>query len=398
MRRNTRAAGALVAALVLAAAAACTGDAGSGADDADAGKAYDDDRLADMANESARLLYELESAENRIIQHCLERRDFTVHDQFWFSAVEPEEQDSLLDSYSWGSWLPEADEAAEFGTGGWAMTDEGRDSDAIDAYYAHEGIDPELEGDLRAGNSALLDNGEFEALSPQEQYDWYAAFYGEALAASEHGHLVGAEAPTGGSADTGGIDVDDFAYVAPEPGGCQREMIDALYDDLRLVEETEADAEYRYAYWEYRPENPVDDFGTFEEYRVRFREAIAGVQGALVDCLAERGHPGWEFDEEGALPVTDYFYELYEGPGSVVGDFPDLPEDAPADYEGKKAFEIAFAVDLAACGDETGFRETADRAWEDMVKDYYLSIETSVYAWQDEIRDLLAAAQDVMER
>lgn len=400
MHSRTRAIGALGAALALAAAAACTDDAGGGDGDAAAVQEFDETRLVDMVNESARLLYELESAEFRIIQNCLEAQNFTVHDQFWFSTREPEEQETLFGADDWGNWLPTSEEAAEFGVGSWSITDEGRASPEIEAYYAHKGIDPSIEEGMASGDGGggLPDNSAFEALAPEDQYAWYTAYFGEAAAAQEYGHLT--DADTSGADDTSGTDgeidlSDDFDYVQPEPGGCQREMIDALYGDLQLVQTPEGQ-EYREATWSYRPLNPMDDFAAYEEFDILYLERIAAVQGELVDCLAERGHPGWEFDEEGSLPIVDYFYELYEGVADVH-DHPDLPDDAPSDYADQKAFEIAFAVELAACGDETGYRETAEQAWGDTQKEYYLSIETSVYSWQEEIRAILTKAQEAIE-
>jgi hypothetical protein len=400
MRLRTRAVGALGAALALAAAAACTDDpAGGGDGPSDAVQEFDETRLVDMVNESSRLLYELESAELRIIQNCLEARHFTVHDQFWFSVREPEEQEALFGADDWGSWLPPLEEAAEYGLGMWATTDEGWDTDAAEEYREYKGYATDgLHGDAGAeGNPDLPDNSAFEALSPQEQYDWYVAFWGEETAASENAHLLGGEAPpTTTEGSVGEIDLGgEFDYVQPEPGGCQREMIDALYEDLQLIEDPEG-GEYRSANWSYRPVNPVDDFAVYEGFDALYQERLAAVQGELADCLAEHGHPGWEFDQEGSLPVSDYFYELYEGVADVH-DHPDLPDDAPADFKGKKAFEIAFAVELAECGDETGYRETAAQAWADTQEEYYLSIETSVYAWQDEIRGILTKAQDAIE-
>ena len=400
MQRKIRAAGALCAALALAAAAACTDDSGGGdgSGPEGAGEVFEEDRLLDMVNESSRLQYELESAEFRIIQNCLERQGFTVHDQMWFTAAEPEEQEALFGVEDWGGWLPEPDEAAEYGLGTWSTTEDGQSDPDLDAYREYKGFveDGMAEGDAAGGGGP--DNSEFEALTPEEQYDWYVAFWGEATAAEENAYLLGEDRPdaTDGGSTDGEIDLgEDFDYVQPEPGGCQREMIDALYDDLQLVEDPEG-GEYRTANWSWRPANPMDDFASIDEANVAFRDQMAAVEGELVDCLAERGRPGWAFDEEGSLPLSDYFYELYEGTVDVH-DHPDLPDDAPTDYEGKKEFEIAFAVELAECGDETGFRDTATQAWADSRNDYYLSIETVVYAWQDEIRSILTTAQEVIE-
>ncbi|WP_205324139.1 hypothetical protein [Glycomyces sp. YM15] len=399
MLRKTRAAGAVVAALALAAAAACSDDAKGGGDAASEGAEaeFEAPRLVDMVNESNRLLYELESAEVRIVQACMEDKDFTVHDQFWFSVAEPEPQEALFGPDDWGDWIPSVDEASEYGLGAW-VHDEDADPDEVEEYEAYQGHDiagsPEEERAIEGGGG-LPDNSDFEALDPQDQFDWYVAYQGEAAALDENGWLIGEEGPVASDDDevyTG----DEFSYVQPEPGGCLREMIDALYDDLRLVEDPEG-GKHRGAYWHYRPVNPIDDFANAEDSQTMYDEAIAPVQVELVDCLDAHGVHGWEFDEEGSLPVTDYIYELYEGEGSVVGDHPNLPDDAPTDFEGKKAFEIAFAVELAECGDETGYREIAEQAWADSQEAFYASIETEVYAWQVEVRGILTKAQETLE-
>ncbi|MEU6249357.1 hypothetical protein [Glycomyces sp. NPDC047010] len=397
MQPRTRTAGALCAALALSAAAACSG----GADPADgpegAGEEFDEDRLVTMVNESARLLYELEGAENRIIRNCLEDAGFTVHDEFWFTTYEPDEQEALFGAEDWGSWLPSSEEAALYGLGNWAFSAEGADDPEYAAYREYKGY---LDDDAAAlaeggGGANLPDNSAFEALDPQEQYDWHVAFYGEAIAIEENGYLIGEDHTQSDDADEDLDFGDDFDYVQPEPGGCQREMIDALYGDLRLVEDPEGQA-YRTANWAWRPDNPMDDAASIDAAGIAYDEAMVPARTALIDCLEGKGRAGWEFDEEGSLPLTDYFYELYDGEVDVH-DHPDLPDDAPSDYEGKKEFEIAFAVDLAACGDETGYRETATQEWADSQNDHYLSIETAVYAWQDEVRGILEAAQTAIE-
>jgi len=393
MLRKTRAVCALAAALALT--AACTDDP---KDDAEgAGEVFEEPRLVDMVNESNRLLYELESAENRIIQACLEEDGLTVHDQLWFSATEPEEQEALFGADDWGNWLPPVEEAQKYGLGDWRFTDEGMDSALAEEYAEFKGYEIDADSPEAGGGSNLPDNSAFEALDPEDQYAWYVGYFGEAAAAQEWGYLVGEEAADTGGGDDGEIDLgDDFAYVQPEPGGCQREMIDALYGDALQRVDTPEGEEYRESTWSWRPLNPVDDLAAYEEFDLLYEERLTGVQGELVTCLAERGHPGWEFGEEGSLPTTDYFMELYEG-SADVHDHPDLPDDAPTDFEGKMAFEIAFAVDLAECGDETGYRETAAQAWADTQEEYYLSIETQVYAWQEEVRGILTKAQEVLE-
>lgn len=396
MLRKTRVAGAIAAALALTAAAACTDDAtgGDGTPEG-AGETFEAPRLIDMVNESHRLLYELESAEHRIVQACLERNGFTVHDQNAFWLHEPEEQEELVRAGDWGNWLPPVEEAARYGLGIWRFDPEA-DPDEVEAYAEYKGYELDDVALGGGGEGAdLPDNSAFEALEPQEQFDWYTAYHGEAAALDEQGYLIGEESAQPEASEGEVFTGDEFSYLQPEPGGCKREMIDALYEDLRLVEDPEG-GQIRGAYWYYRPDNPMDDTEALEASQAMFHEGIAGVQTELVDCLAGRDRHGWEFGEESSLPITDYLFELYEG-GSDTNDHPDLPADAPGDFEGKRAFETAFAVDLAECGDETGYRETAEQSWIESQESFYVSIETDAYAWQEEAREILTKAQEVLE-
>jgi hypothetical protein len=50
----------------------------------------------------------------------------------------------------------------------------------------------------------------------------------------------------------------------------------------------------------------------------------------------------------------------------------------------------------AECGDESGFRDAADRGWEHAQLRFYLDIEDETYAWQEEMREYLEQAQEVI--
>nr|BFF22249.1 hypothetical protein GCM10025732_02140 [Glycomyces mayteni] len=305
MQPKLRTAGALCAALALA-AAACTEDPGGGseAEGPAAGEVFEEDRLLTMVNESNRLLAELENTEQRIVLACLDREGFDVHDQFWFDTAEPVEEDALYNEGDWGNWLPTSEEAAMYGLGMWAWSTEGASDPELEAYsdYAGLALGEDDMGGL-GGDVDLPDNSAFEALAPEDQYAWYVAFYGEATAIDEVGYLLGEDAPeptnTGGDEeiDLGG----DFDYVQPEPGGCQREMIDALYGDPQLVEDPEGQ-EYRSANWSWRPVNPIDDFAATDAANLAYEEALAPVKDELLNCLEGKGRLDWEFDEEGYLP------------------------------------------------------------------------------------------------
>lgn len=398
MKLRTRAVGALAFALTLAAAAACTDDAKNGGDAAE-GQASDEDRLLEMVNESSRIESELDTIQLRIVQRCLEDAGFAVHDEVELMGWEAGEITDLFTDYPFAQFMPTTADAEAEGFGFWAETEEAQ---------AEEGADTNAATEVQDGIEEMPDNSAWEALSPQEQYDWYEAFHGAEAAEEYYAFLIDPDAPNpheeggrGGSGDTGedgeiGIS-DGPVYTAPEPGGCEREMIDALYGDgLRLVEEIGLESGETEAYWQYRPENPTWNEEAMEGIQAEYRERIVDVEAALVDCLAERGHPDWEFNEWGSLPIEGYFYELYWGEDEA-GDHPLVPDDVPDDFEGKKAHEIELATDFAECGDESGYRETASQAYTDTQVEYFESVETATYAWQEEMRSILETAQKLLE-
>ena len=55
-----------------------------------------------------------------------------------------------------------------------------------------------------------------------------------------------------------------------------------------------------------------------------------------------------------------------------------------------------MAVAFAACGDDTGYREAATSAYDAVVAEQYAAIEVETYAWQDQIRDYTAKAQELI--
>jgi hypothetical protein len=75
---------------------------------------------------------------------------------------------------------------------------------------------------------------------------------------------------------------------------------------------------------------------------------------------------------------------------------PDLPEDAPDDFEGRRAYEVEMAVAFAECGDESGYRATATATYDAVMAEQYAAIETETYAWQDQIRERTVKAQELI--
>ncbi|GAB3646289.1 hypothetical protein [Glycomyces tarimensis] len=404
MRQGKRAAGALLAATALGATAAC-GVFGGESEEAD-----DETRLVEMLNESYRLDAELTAAEYRIVQQCLADQGHTVHDQWEMQTWEPEEQESLTMYYPYEEFLPEPDMAAKWGFGQWSNAEEAWESDEAEEYQE------ERWGDEEGMNQPDVDNSEFEALSPEEQFDWYTAYYGEAYAQEYYSWALDPEGEEGDegeltdeelaeNAEEGEIDLESESYDEPKPGGCKLEMIEALYGEPRQVTDDEVEGE-TYSYWEWRPAYPESE-QDWEEMTLNYRAAVQDQEYDFLDCIAEAGYGGWEFDEYGGLPIWQFFEPVYfeeDGASGVArsgaGDEPEVPEapsDLPSDFEGKKAWEIEMAVAFVECGESTGYGEAAKQAWEEAELEHYLAIEEEMFAYQEDLKASLEKAQDMID-
>lgn len=406
----------LGAATVLALTAGC-GMLGIGGEE----EQSDEDRLVEMLNESARIDGELMAAEYRIVQNCLEEQGFTVHEPWSMMAYEEPEQDSLTSYYPHEEFLLDAEEAAEWGFGQWANGPDSMDDPAAEDYYAAQEEEYEEEGDWEEP-----DTTEWDALTPEEQYAWYVAYQGEEYALQSYGtaqeyadmmagegeyaeeEIVEEEAVEG---EEGEIDLgEEEEWVEPKPGGCQLEMIQALYGEPELIEETEEyDGETEtYTYWSYRPENPAwADETMWEDIEAKYAEEMADVQYEFIDCITARGYEGWEFTQYNSLPIWEFFAALYyqdaeeEEREMMVGDseseIPPIPEAAGTTYEDWKAWEIQAAVDFSECGEETDYAATSEKAYDKVHVEAYAAIEEDVYAWQEEMNDAVSKAQELLD-
>ncbi|HEU5128033.1 MAG TPA: hypothetical protein VFU12_08590 [Glycomyces sp.] len=400
--------------LGLAAALATT--AGCGVFGGDEEPASAESRLVEMINESARLENELTSAENRIVRGCLEAQGHTVHDEYELGDWGAAEAADITWGYSpHTGFLLDRDEAAEYGFGMWAESPEAVESGDADEYWAAQEEQWE-EGDW----GEEPDNSAFEALEPEAQYDWYVAYYGQEYADEYYGWALdpeGASSFPGGdgtdeeteSSGEGELEIGGDAYTEPKPGGCKLEMIEGLYGGVEAVEHDEEfdGGTETWTEWVYRPQSPESASGhMWEDIELAYTDSMIDLQYEFTDCLAGAGHEGWEFDEYGSLPVWDYFAPLYwedgdAGPrGFAMGteaEAPELPADVPADYEGRKAYEIQVALDFIECGEELDYAATSADAYEEAHVDAYAAIEEDTYAWQEEMREAISRAQDLID-
>jgi hypothetical protein len=397
------------AAALLASLSACTADEPEREKPAEETKVD----LVDLLNESDRLFKELYEIEPEITRVCLEEAGFAVHDEialYQFEALGVDEGGLQSDYYGFQDWLPERAMAAEWGFGQWIWMSD--DSDALITEYSELQTpeEPEVEEEYP-------DNSAFEALEVEDQIAWYTAFMGEEKMtyedrawqlehpdASEE-EIAERQSEIQRVEDDGEIE-GELEIVPPKPGGCELVTIEALYGEPQLVEEPmeEGVEEGLTIYtWEYRPEEPAvppTDMAAVEA-------ATADVSDAFLACVADAGFGQWEFQEGGWLPIYDYFNQVYMGdeyeeieePGIEPDEVtvPELPEDLPSDFEGKKAHEIAMALAFSDCADQVEYRETVMAAMDAVELAAYEAIETELFAYQEQLREALKTAQDLLE-
>ncbi|RRR97431.1 hypothetical protein [Glycomyces terrestris] len=373
MTQRTPAAALLAAAAALA-LSACAGpgeDGGAAASEQPEEAAA----LTDVVNENRRLEADLADAELRLAEACLEEAGHAVHDRAVLRPADIAELELLVETYPFDGFLPDADTAARWGFGQWLTTPEGAESDDAEEYAAAVYGEDHVEEEP--------DNSAWDELPAAEQEAWYEAYYGP-----DHLDFRAAAMGMAPGAGDGGI-------ADAEPGGCLLAVQEGLYGP---AEGDTGDGPG----WNRAPQDPADT-GDFDALREDYRALTADAEAAFLACLFDRGRGDWAFDDLAGLPLTDYFANAYyrglpgyEPVSPESGAIPELPADLGEDYASVREHETALAVDFAACGDETGYRETAAAAWDAVQTGYYTALEDELFAYQDAMREALERAQDLL--
>ncbi|THV35633.1 hypothetical protein [Glycomyces buryatensis] len=412
MRRWKSAASLAAAAAVLAAASACTPDESDQAGEEDEKVA-----LVDLLNENERLRADVADAEYAVIKDCLEEQGHSVHDAHLFPAW-TEEDGGLQDSWhDFDNWLPKPEVASEWGFGVGTVVSNEDYEEYEEVAYGVGGEEEEI-----AESTEEIDNSAFEALPAEERAAWYIAYEGEELSeftvwTLEHPDATEDEIR---AYDWTGLDEDNNPL---KPGGCRLTMIEALYgepelvpmggfeDDPEMAAEMEASGEPMNE-WSWGVDEPAVEVDSNAAYI----EGTVEESQAFISCLSDGGWGDWEFDEWGSLPVNHYLSMVYQGEDYLEEEAamydpaeledmggletpegaPDLPVDLPTDDAGKVAHEIALAEAFVACSDETGFRDAAVEAWDNAELYAYRDAETELFAYQEELRAVIADAQKLL--
>lgn len=416
MRRRSAAAAVTAAITALAGLTACTADGSDGEKEQSAEETKVS--LVDLLNENERLFAELYETEPKVTRACLEDQGFTVHDEmalYQSYAVGVDQGGLQEDYYDFQNWLPETEMAAEWGFGHWIWRGDQHDEDLLEEYNAL--LYPE---ETEVVEEEYPDNAAFEALDAEAKIAWYTAYMGEAKMeyedrawqlrnpdASEE-EIDRRRSEIQHVEDDGSIE-GDLEIIPPDLGGCELTMIESLYGEPELVQEntemedgTVVEEGLAIYNWEYRPEAPAVPPNDSEAIAAD----TAAVTDAFLTCVAERGFGEWQFVDDSWLPLPQYFEVVYYGeltplegmedPEDIADAMPEVPEDLPSDFEGKKAYEIDMAVAFTECADEAEYRETVMAAYDKAELAAYEAIETELFTYQEELRNALATAQDLL--
>ncbi|MFG3339259.1 hypothetical protein [Glycomyces sp. NPDC048151] len=378
----------LLALAAAAAAAACTGEK-----DDDPGAVDDEAGLLAVVNENLRLEAELADAERRLVVDCLEAQGFAVHDEMELALRwQVAEQDALVETYPFEGFLHEPGYAAEWGFGQWAYSDEGYESGADEEHNEAFAADSPI---------TTVDNAAFYELSYDDIRAWRAAYAGEEYASMGDGLTAGDA--TADASDDGEIAIAPELQEAARPGGCLLDMIESLYGAPEAVAANGATAG---TVWSWGPRSP-QEAADWDALREAYRAAVVEPETAFLDCVEAGGWGDWEFDRTGSLPVNAYFNKIYyPGQDFIVYDddgllvdpqaAPEPPDDLGTDFEAQKAHEIAMAVAFDDCAETTGYREDAEAAYRQVQLDLFLTMDEELYAYQDDLRTAVEAAQEAI--
>ncbi|GAA2128441.1 hypothetical protein [Glycomyces algeriensis] len=337
---------------------------------------------ASIVNGSA-LAWELSQAEARVASICMQDEGFTVHNS---SALHGNTYPNRFEGFDAPySRIPTVEQAQEFGFGIWVWASESEEALAMREDLDFLAFTAEEQGWSDPAENAAY--AEWDATDEEYKDAWTVAFVGPERAAYEKAMseaYEGADTPEE-------VEAVDTEALGPQPpfGGCELKTIETVYGE---VLHREIDGE---DYWS-RPdlESPLTWIGDGELY-AELSNDYADQEEDFLICVEDRGYGEWDFDDLGWLPTWQYLGQVE---GSGVDDqgeeLPPLPDDA--EDADPVAFELAMALDFAECAEESGLREGSDEAWARMSVERVIDRESEVYAWEQEIEEYLANAQDYL--
>ncbi|GAB3645946.1 hypothetical protein GCM10028833_06970 [Glycomyces tarimensis] len=362
-------------------ASGCADGDGGAAREAEFGPeeaAVEADRLYQIVNESMQIESQLQALEQRVARKCMEDQGFVVHAPVL--EQEPFQPRPYTDYMVYGPdfAVPAVEDAERWGFGQWIPSVWATGDEDLIA----ELITPDVESrfDVSAEPSGQAEY-EWDTQDQAYQAEWVEAYTGSPAFVS----------------DVKGVEIDGSA----ELGGCRLEMIETMYGEP-VKHQSGGDGEAES--WASHPASPalgleLDPGGE----AAGWRDVLDGEDTAFLDCIAGRGYEAWDFTDAALnMPLWEYFGRMYEpdspnwtgeGDGTAA---PEAPEDAPSEFGGIMALEIAMATDFAECGQESGLRAAIEYGWALELIDAYRPIETEMAGWQSDMHGHLDNAQDYL--
>ncbi|TQL78005.1 hypothetical protein FB566_3580 [Stackebrandtia endophytica] len=227
-------------------------------------------------------------------------------------------------------------------------------------------LDPDREPDDDDGAWGYDPNDPFFAMPLEYQEEYQLARYGE--------EYLEAIAPGG---DPGG--------ELPVEGGCSGEVNVAVTEATGL--------ENGKIEW-------PEVMGHSDAHLAEFEsETLLSARNAWSSCVEDRGHPYFEFSR-GSVDLWNYGQMFYKD-SSYYSDssesYPfDPPTGAPWEFDEAYPKEIAFAVDVAECADDSGLRETMTTEWNRTMSQAAMAHQEAIFAWHDSLEEALEAVQSLL--
>ncbi|WP_112133429.1 hypothetical protein [Glycomyces dulcitolivorans] len=333
-------------------------------------------RIEQSLTNGSELAWELVQAEARVAARCMEDAGFEVHHPFLLhGSMYPDRFEGFASPYS---RIPTVEQAEKFAFGQWVFHTETPAAEAMRTDPDYLAFVADDMGWSDPAEDTVYQ--EWQAQDQEYRDAWEEAFYGPERFAYNQAMNEAFEADPDAEFDPG-----------PQPpfGGCELETLEIVYDGPGHRETDGEDVWHRPL-----PETPltwVGDGTVYEELSAQY----ADQEQDFLFCVQDLGYGEWEFDSLGWLPAAFYLQQLYDPVPDGEGG-PEIPplNDEAEDADDPQAYEFAMALDFAQCAETSGLRDGSEEAWAELYVAQLIDRETEIYAWEQQIKDYLANAQD----
>jgi hypothetical protein len=338
--------------------------------------------VADAVNAATDTEVELQETLNRLVIDCMEGKGFDVHplyltDLDMQGGTDREYKQLIGSEPPYKSDLPSLEKAGKEGFG--------------NSKYFDPDID--IKAEKEKASEELGEDDPFYAESESYQEEYEKAQNGE-----EYYEF---------SRQSFEADDPKTSEDAPMVGGCTAEVNKAVYVKPTKLDEDEGGGEF---YGIAKPDAITDFQAQLDLFQT---DKLLDSRDKLYKCVEAEGYPYFEYTEGlglGFARYVDGFYaDTANGPGAQSTGSGDggqgevteksdveLPPGAPWEFDKAYEEEKAFAVVVATCADDTGFRKTAKSEWDGAMVQLASDNEDEIFAWHDDLKSALEKAQQLL--